>query len=178
MVISSDEENRLKKELLRIYGNINEMRREVAALQDEGLGDFESMADTLDAIVESTEEAGNTILDSMEAIDAKLGVLRALGDPKVAAVCQEITGDANRVFEACAFQDLTGQRITRVVKSLKFVEDRVNALVRIWGKEELAKVAEELNKEKPVVDADAALLHGPQRANVAVSQDDIDKLFA
>src|SRR5271170_4648039 len=117
MVISSDEENRLKKELLRIYGNINEMRREVAALQDEGLGDFASMADTLDAIVESTEEAGNTILDNMEAIGDKVQKLTAISSPESAAICKEINEDANRVFEACAFQDLTGQRITRVVKS-------------------------------------------------------------
>jgi chemotaxis protein CheZ len=177
-MISSDDESRLKKELLRMYGNLNEMRREVAALQqDDGLGNFMSMADTLDAIVESTEDAGNTIMDSMEAIGGKLELLRGLGDAKVAAICQDITGDANRVFEACAFQDLTGQRITRVVKSLKFVEDRVNALIRLWGKDELAAMVEELNEEKPAIENDAALLHGPQRSNVAISQADIDKLF-
>jgi chemotaxis protein CheZ len=177
-MISLDNETQLKKELLRMYGNMNDMRRELAALQqDGGLGNFMSMADTLDAIVESTEDAGNTILDSMEAIDGKLEVLRGLGDAKVAAICQDISGDANRVFEACAFQDLTGQRITRVVKSLKFVEDRINALIRLWGKEELAVIVEELNREEPPVENDAALLHGPQRSNVAISQADIDKLF-
>jgi chemotaxis protein CheZ len=176
-MISSDDENILKKDLLRMYGNINDMRREVASLKEDGLGDFASMADTLDAIVESTEEAGNTILDRMESIAAKLDTLRGADPPNVGAVCDDINEDANRVFEACAFQDLTGQRITRVVKSLKFVEERINALIRIWGKDELAKAVEELNEEKPPIDDDAALLHGPQRSGVAISQDDIDKLF-
>jgi chemotaxis protein CheZ len=176
-MISVENENQLKKDLLRMYGNINEMRREVAALQEDGLGNFAHMADTLDAIIESTEEAGNTILDNMESLGGKLQKLNAIGGPEVIEICKDANEDVNRVFEACAFQDLTGQRITRVIKSLKFIEERVNALVRIWDKEELALAAAEINMERAPMDDDAALLYGPQRKQVAISQDDIDKLF-
>jgi chemotaxis protein CheZ len=88
-------------------------------------------------------------------------------------VSDEIVDSTNKVFEACAFQDLTGQRITRVIKSLQFMEDHINRLVRMWGKEELARMAAELAVQNATPD----LMEGPQRSGVAISQDDIDKLF-
>jgi len=51
--------------------------------------------------------------------------LQSVNDPTAASVCDEIVHSTNKVFEACAFQDLTGQHINR--------------LVRMWGKEELAR---------------------------------------
>ena len=177
-MLSGEEEHRLKHDLLKMFGYMNGMRRELAHLEGEGVANFTSMADTLDAIVESTETAGNAILESMEAIESTNGKLRGLSDAKVTVFCDEISDSANKVFEACAFQDLTGQRISRIVKSLQFVEEHVNALVRMWGRDELAELAEELNLEKDPTDTDQALLNGPQRCNAAISQDDIDKLFA
>ncbi|HVI52047.1 MAG TPA: protein phosphatase CheZ [Candidatus Sulfotelmatobacter sp.] len=180
-MISEQEEDLLKKELVGLFGHINKMRRELAALQvPTASGEvFSSMADTLDDIVENTETASNTILESMEQIEEALGDLRAKGDPEVDAVCDRINERSNAVFEACSFQDLTGQRITRVVNSLKFIEERVSSMVRMWGKEELAKVVEEVSREtQPQVDEDKALLHGPQSATSAISQDDVDKMFS
>ena len=173
-MIAPEEERLLKTYLVEMFGQISSMRRELAALQGDGKGSFASMTDTLDAIVENTEVAGNAILESMEAISASVGKLQDVKDPKTAAVCDEIVDSTNKVFEACAFQDLTGQRITRVVKSLKFMEDHINKLVRIWGKEELARVAAELAAQKSTT---PDLLEGPKRPGVAISQDDIDKLF-
>ena len=177
-MISVQEEDRLKKELVGLFGHLNRMRRELASLHHEEQGSFASMADTLDAIVESTETASNTILESMEEIDGIVGDLRKTADDPALKMCERITDRVNQVFEACSFQDLTGQRITRVVNSLKFVEERVNAMIRMWGKDELAKVVEDLQREtEPAVSADDALLHGPQREGVAISQADVDKLF-
>ncbi|CCD94310.1 conserved hypothetical protein [Bradyrhizobium sp. ORS 375] len=172
-MIAPEEERLLKTYLVEMFGQISSMRRELAALQGDGKGSFASMTDTLDAIVENTEAAGNTILESMEAISESVGKLQGVKDPKTVAVCEEIVDSTNKVFEACAFQDLTGQRITRVVKSLKFMEDHINKLVRIWGKEELARMAAELTAAPSEPD----LLEGPKRPGVAISQDDIDKLF-
>jgi chemotaxis protein CheZ len=179
-MISAVEEDLLKKELVGLFGHMNKMRRELAILQGHDDGNFLTMADTLDAIVENTETASNAIMESMEAIEDMVGELRKVGDPVVTAVCERITERGNQVFEACSFQDLTGQRITRVVNSLKFIEDRVSTMVRMWGKEELEKVVEEVKRENEVeqVDGDRALLHGPQRDSVANKQEDIDKLFS
>ena len=172
-MIAPEEERVLKTYLVEMFGQISSMRRELAALQGGGKGSFATMTDTLDAIVENTETAGNAILESMEAIGASVAKLQSVNDPTAAAVCDEIVDSTNKVFEACAFQDLTGQRITRVVKSLQFMEDHINRLVRMWGKEELARLAAELTTKK----SDPDLLEGPQRPDVAISQDDIDKLF-
>jgi chemotaxis protein CheZ len=172
-MITPEEERVLKTHLVEMFGHISSMRREFAALQGNSKGSFATMADTLDAIVENTEAAGNAILESMEAIGASVAKLQSVKDPAAASACEEIVDNTNKVFEACAFQDLTGQRITRVIKSLQFMEDHINRLVRMWGKEELARMAAEL-----AVPSAPDLMEGPQRAGVAISQDDIDKLFA
>jgi chemotaxis protein CheZ len=177
-MISIQEEDRLKKELVGLFGHMNKMRRELAVLQGDDAGSFVTMADTLDAIVENTETASNAILESMEAIEDIVGELRQSKDPAIASVCGRITERSNQVFEACSFQDLTGQRITRVVNSLKFIEERVTAMVRMWGKEELETVVEEMKKEAQPVAEEEILLHGPQREGVAHTQDEVDKLFS
>jgi chemotaxis protein CheZ len=137
------------------------------------------MAETLDDIVQNTESASNTILESMEAVDEMLGALRAKADPEIDAVCAGITDRVNQVFEACSFQDLTGQRIARLAKGLTFIEDRVNNMIRVWGKAEIVKVIGEVRAENSGEKApDEVLLHGPQSASAAISQSDVDKLFS
>ncbi len=64
--------------------------------------------------------------------------------------------------------------MTKVVKSISHVEARINALIEIWGKDELESVDVEPEREKT---ADEKLTHGPQLAGEGISQDDIDKLF-
>lgn len=171
-MIAPEEERVLKTHLVEMFGHMSSMRREFAALQGDSKGSFATMTDTLDAIVENTEAAGNAILESMEAIGASVAKLHGVNDPIAASVSDEIIDSTNKVFEACAFQDLTGQRITRVVKSLQFLEDHINRLVRMWGKEELARLAAEM-----AVPGAPDLMEGPKRPGVAISQDDIDKLF-
>ena len=128
-MIAPEEERMLKTLLVEMFGHISSMRREFAALQGDSKGSFAKMTDTLDAIVENTESAGNVILESMEAISASVAKLQGVNDPTAASVSDEIVDSTNKVFEACAFQDLTGQRITRVIKSLQFMEDHINRLV-------------------------------------------------
>ena len=80
-----------------------------------------------------------------------------------------------RVFEACNFQDLSGQRIRKVVDLLQFVESRIASMITIWRNVgELEEVEEE-----EVEPSDADLLNGPPLDGDAdvVSQDDIDSLF-
>lgn len=178
-MIGLEEADRLKRELVGLFGHMNRMRRELAALQGaDTVGDFNTMADTLDAIVQNTEAASNTILESAESIDALVSELRQDASGPALAVCDKITDHINAVFEACSFQDLTGQRITRVVNSLKFVEERVGSMVRMWGKDELAEAVAEIKRQSAPVDTDKALLHGPQSTEAAISQDDVDKLFS
>jgi len=78
-------------------------------------------------------------------------------------------------MEACTFQDITGQRVTKIIRSMQFVEERVLAMVDLMGRDSVAKEAAELPVETQEKDP---LLNGPQLPGNAISQDDIDKLFA
>ena len=90
-------------------------------------------------------------------------------------IFDQVTEKVNTVFEACSFQDITGQRVTKVVNSLKFVEERINAIIFTWGKEELAKVVVEIKEDQ---DPDKKLLHGPQLPGQGISQADVDRMLA
>jgi chemotaxis protein CheZ len=167
----------LKKELVGLFGHLQRIRKELAALNPPGAPDhFGSMSEQLDAIVAATERATNTIMESMEVIDTLMGEARGLTeDPKLTAIFDTVTDKVNEVFEACSFQDITGQRVTKVVNSQKFVEERINSIILTWGRDELTKVVVEIKEEK---DPDKKLLHGPQLPGQGVSQADVDKILA
>src|SRR6267154_1076994 len=82
-----------------------------------------------------------------------------------------------KVFEACNFQDITGQRISKVVGTWKFIEGHVEQMMNIWGGMDAFK--EFLPEAPPERQGDAALLNGPKLEEDVghVSQDDIDALF-
>ena len=127
------------------------MREEIAAINrpaDKSLH-FDSMADQLDAIVQATEEATNTIMGCMEKNDDVVTKLReTISDADQLALLDQINANGADVFEACSFQDITGQRFSKVVKSVTYVEDRVNALIEVWGKDEIDKIEVKPDKEK------------------------------
>lgn len=179
MTFDSNDVKVLKRELVGMFGHIQRIRRELAAISrpsEKQEGDhFFQMSDQLDAIVESTEEATNEIMTNVEEIQDLIGNIRESCEKGgVQSDLDSIADKANRVFEACSFQDLTGQRVTKVVHSLKFIEERVNALIRMWGKDELEKVVVEINQDR---DPEAALLNGPQRKGKGVSQHDVDQML-
>ncbi len=167
----------LKRELVALFHYIQRVRQEIAAIYRPADGDhqFDSMADQLDAITGATEEATNTIMEAMENNDELLAKLREeITDPNLLAWLDKIAENGMAVFEACSFQDITGQRVSKVVKSVSYVDERINALIGIWGKEEIEKVAVKPEREKT---ADETLVHGPQLPGQGISQDEIDKLF-
>lgn len=140
---------------------ISGARREIAQMRPNHLKaeQIPRAGQELDAIVQATETATNTIMEAAEEIMA-------------AGVNSEPVNDAvMRIFEACSFQDITGQRITKVVKTLQHIEERLDALQRAWGPD--------LGYEEPPPEEDeeAALLNGPQLDGEGVSQDDVDALF-
>lgn len=165
-------------ELSSMQDAIMSTKQEIAALhgggfQDDNLG---RVTNELDAVVEGTEAATESILSAAESIDELAGNLSAaLGEPH-SAMASDIQDKIVEVFEACNFQDLTGQRITKVVRTLEFIEERVGSMMEIWGGMESFKgVAPSVDKPA----GDEALLNGPALEtdiNVA-NQDDIDALF-
>jgi chemotaxis protein CheZ len=81
------------------------------------------------------------------------------------------------ILEACSFQDITGQRIKKVLNTLEQIEFRISRLVKLFG----GTLPENMMVED--IDnghrrADEDLLNGPQLSKDKPSQDDIDKLFS
>ena len=172
-------DKRLQTEVLNLIQYIHRLRSEIAgiALEKDDQTTFDSMADRLDAIVESTAHATDTILAAMEAVDGCIEKLRAHPEPaEIDSLCDAITEQTIAAMEACSFQDLTGQRITKVVGTMKFVEERVNAMAELCGRDEVKALADEWDLPQQLDDGVA--LEGPQRAGEGISQDDIDELFA
>ena len=49
------------------------------------------------------------------------------------AFCDEVENLTTNIYMACSFQDLTGQRTQKVVQVLRYLENRINAMIEIWG---------------------------------------------
>lgn len=175
--VAAQDLNALRRELAGLFEYIQRVRQEIAAIHQPSEADhkFTSIGEQLDAIVEATEEATNTIMGSVEKNHLLLDELRkGIKDAKLRAAVEKIAENGNAILEACSFQDITGQRISKITKSLTYVEARVSALVGVWGKAQLEKVEVKPAQEKT---ADEKLLHGPQLKGQAISQAEIDKLF-
>lgn len=165
---------RLYHELEQLSRLIQSAKSEIAAIRPEDINEqhIPTATDELDAIVGATEDATGAILDSMEKIEALTG--------KMDAEIGSQVGDAvTRVYEACNFQDITGQRISKVVKALKEIEVKIDALVKAFGTqgEDGAKKADAKGEAKDPRQ-DSHLLNGPQLPANAISQADIDALLA
>jgi chemotaxis protein CheZ len=171
---------RLKTELDSIYEAIERTKREIATLRYAGAQGKEitRVTDELGAIVTGTETATNSILAAAERIDelsSNLSSRLSGGDQDIA---REILDNVINIFEACNFQDITGQRISKVVNAMKFVEERVHHMMDIWGGMESFKDVETI--DDPKRQGDKALLNGPALTTDTgvTSQDDIDALFS
>jgi chemotaxis protein CheZ len=173
---SLDEVKLLRNEIRAMSLAIQQTKTEIAALRPPNTADDRLMVVTqeLDAIVIATERATNTILESAEKVDLLAEQVQATGTDITA---QNLAGDIRdtviSMFEACNFQDITGQRISKVVKTLQFIEERINKMIEIWGPDAFDDVEHSADE----IDEEAKLLNGPQLANQGVSQADIDKLF-
>lgn len=172
---------KLKVELDAIYEAIAQTKKEIATLHQKTGSEGEDMTrvtNELDAVVIGTEGATENILTAAEFIDETANTLSASLKGQEAELASDIQDRVVEIFEACNFQDLTGQRITKVVGTLRFVEDRIIQMMDIWGGIESFK---DIEVERPTgPEGDAALLNGPaldSDADVA-TQDDIDALFA
>lgn len=168
----------MQAELQAMKDAIATTKREVSALQRSAGGrqGMQRVADELDAVAEATERATTTILGAVEDIEGAANMLRAAGSESGRS--DHLGTILDRVillYEACNFQDLTGQRIEKVVGTLKFLEERLDAMIGAWDRQ--------LRPDEPVsVAANAPtgrrLVNGPALpGDDYVSQIDIDALF-
>lgn len=160
-----------------IYREIGSMARDIATMKTElsqlQFGDMRyeripAAGRELDAIVEATETATNTIMTAAEEIMA--------ADTGDAEAYQGLVNERIvEIFEACSFQDITGQRISKVVTTLAHLDERINRLVERMSVMSITDAPrEETDEERRRREL---ILHGPQLAGEGVSQDDIDAMM-
>ena len=171
---------KLKVELDLIHDAINRTKREIAVLHGKSF-DGQEMAKVngeLGAVVGGTEHATQQILEATESIDqAATALSKNISPDQQRLLSEEIQERVVAIFEACNFQDLTGQRISKVMSTMKFIEQHINAMMEIWGGVDAIKA------HAPAIidtrEGDAKLLNGPKTDGDIghASQDDIDALF-
>ncbi|GHB22569.1 hypothetical protein GCM10007094_08430 [Pseudovibrio japonicus] len=172
---------KLKRELDAIYEAIAETKTEIAALHSKASVDNDERGRVtmeLGAIVSGTEGATEQILTAAELIDQNAATVMPMVPTEHEGLVGDIQEQVVSIFEACNFQDLTGQRISKVVNTLSFVEERIIRMIEIWGGiESFKEISERVAAER--ADDASALLHGPALDVEAgtVTQDDIDALF-
>ena len=158
------------KELVRY---IEGVKSELATIQPESIhGEhIPSATGQLDAILESTAEAADTILDAAEAIEA-------IADDSPQDVATKLREVSTNIFQASSFQDLNGQRITKVTNSLQEIEVKVISLLRALGYLDSVQPAASSNPATATSAGDENLLNGPAMPGKGNTQDDIDALMA
>jgi chemotaxis protein CheZ len=164
--LGNSEKQPLLSVLQYLSNHIRHTRDEIGALRPGSKADslISSTADELEEIVAETARAANEIMAAAETIET----LCAKVDPETAKV---LTDAATRIYEASAFQDITSQRITKIVRALQHLETKLGSLVAACGPGEASDNGEDDRT------GDAALLNGPQLSKGAASQADIDSLF-
>jgi len=180
----------LYSELRELAVFIQDTKAEIAALRPDEvkLQFLPTAADELDAIVDATAQATNTIMDAVDAIQAAASGLDETGS-------RALTDAITRIYEACSFQDVTGQRITKIVKVLKVIEERIDKLLIAVGGSTLTLPApsplpDDEESAQFAIDAllfgaddqsaltDASLLNGPALPGMGRTQDEIDAMLA
>jgi chemotaxis protein CheZ len=161
----SSTETSLLGEIEALGRTISAARREITELPVDDImdRDIPFAADELDAIVQHTAVATNSILESCEMLDE---IATTVTDEAAAKLQDAVT----KIYEACSFQDITGQRITKVVSTLKAIEGKVSRIIETFGVR-----SEPIEKHEQ---AETGLLNGPQLPSNAMDQSDIDKLLA
>jgi chemotaxis protein CheZ len=171
---------KLKVELDLIHDAIGRTKHEIAVLHGKSFngGEMSKVTGELGAVVGGTEEATQQILEAAEAIDQAATAMTKVNSPDQQKLLSEEIGErVVSIFEACNFQDLTGQRISKVMTTMKFIETHITVMMDIWGGFDAIRA-----HTPPVVDerqGDARLLNGPKNEGDVghASQNDIDALF-
>jgi chemotaxis protein CheZ len=140
---------------------VADAREEVAALRadSDDAPDIPAATDELAAIVAHTAQATHDIIDSCETLEQ-------VAEKLSGAEAEKLQGAVTRIYESCSFQDITGQRIAKVVAALQAIERRIANARKGLGAPPPAPPREQVS-----------LLNGPQLPGAGISQSAIDALF-
>jgi chemotaxis protein CheZ len=179
----------LYKELGELAKFINGAKKELQEVKASNIADehLPNATNHLDAIVQMTEQATGRIMDECDQVtnfhnDVKERLLSADPqiDPNILMGVDDALNQAQtsvtHIYEACNFQDITVQRVQKVVKALQEIERQVLRMVVVFGLLENQSKLDDATKQE--LTEDMALLQGPQLAGQGLEQDDIDAILA
>jgi chemotaxis protein CheZ len=157
----------LYQEVWGLARDIVQARAQIAELRPGALkrDNLPRAIEEMHEIVRTTEDASNAIMESAEAIT------NALPDEVNGEYRELVQSSCQKIFESCAFQDLTGQRIGKVMTTLQLIDEHLESLQGLLGTE-----FEDSEVEAPSGEEED-LLAGPALEGEGNNQDDIDKLF-
>lgn len=166
------ENNLLQREIGKIADYIAQAKKEISSIapDEDDKKNIGLAGEELDEVIQTTEQAANDIMDAADVIMEKASLVT---DTTVAG---DISTAVENIYNACNFQDLTGQRIRKVMKTLEYIDFKINRLMDFAnGKISFIDTAD----EEKFIDkrSDADLLNGPQKNGSVPTQADIDALF-
>jgi chemotaxis protein CheZ len=171
----------LKSELGPTHHAVQRTKQEIATLVLTSFTNPEmgGVSQQLNAVVGGTETATHRILQAGEEIEEAAKTLAAANkNVQNEHLARDILDQVTHIFEACNFQDLAGQRITKVAATLTFIEEHILRLIEIWGG--LEQLVDVQPAAKAEVKKYPKLVNGPslEGDKGCVSQKDIDAMFA
>ena len=175
--ITDTQYRELSRQVVQLYDYMERIKEQLAAVKHPGapVDHFNKVADQLAAIVGATEEATNAIMEATEANMGLADEIRTAQPDEIGAKIDKIVENSSHVFEACTFQDITGQRISKIVETMNLLEGTLNSLIVIIGKDSIAALP--VHRSPKRKDGDAPMDGPALEGEESVSQAEIDALF-
>ena len=176
----TQENSAFQKQLASIYDAVQNTKQEIATLVLTSFNNPEMgrVTQELNAVMGGTETAAHRIMQAGEEIeDAARTLAAAIHGVQDQNLARDILDQVTTIFEACNFQDVAGQRLTKVTATLKFIEDHILRLHDIWGGMEKSADVDSVAQAEI---NEAKLLNGPRLEgdHGCMSQKEIDAVFA
>jgi len=155
------------KELTELIDVIKVFKSEIRDIFTEG--DKPTSTDELDVVLQTTEDAVEQILICAETIDQ-------LVPEAPENLGEALTDISTRIYEASNFQDINGQRIKKVIKTFRVLEEKILGILASTGIQ--ANSTSVNGAEAKNQSGNEDLLNGPANPDEAPSQEEIDKLLS
>jgi chemotaxis regulatin CheY-phosphate phosphatase CheZ len=125
--------DRLQGQILEMARAIAQTEREIRAIRPDGATatQYGSASSELAVVVDTTEKATSNILSAAEKVQEYAWTMRERSGNE--AECDLLDACATDIYTACGFQDLTAQRIRKVVETLGFIDERIKSLLEATG---------------------------------------------
>ena len=152
---------------------IDSLKKDISSVQPGHVKNshIPDATDELGAVVTATAEATNKIMSVCEDIETIAATVEGQSG-------EDIRNKVTQIYEACGFQDITGQRIRNVVSTLQVIEEKIDRIMETLNETVGLKLSDDKYEKVVSIDDAKSLLNGPQMPDKAVTQADIDKLLA